>query len=95
MWEKITALKTSLGRYLVPNEVPKLPSRLDIRRIIKCLETLNDEDSNLTELMQIVVNILKAALFVDWKVVEPFEERLYEECNDEMSIYFEREYLNK
>ena len=92
MWEKITALKTSLGKYLDPNEVPRLPSRLDIKRIIKCLETLNDEDSSLTELMQIVVNVLKAALFVDWKVIEPFAERLSEECNDEMSIIFiERE----
>ena len=42
MWEKITALKTSLEKYLDPNEVPRLPSRLDIKRIIKCLETLNE-----------------------------------------------------
>jgi len=88
MWEKITALKTSLGKYLDPNEVPRLPSRLDIRKIIKCLETLNDEDSSLTELMQIVVNVLKAALFVDWKVIEPFAERLYDESNEELSILF-------
>lgn len=93
MWEKITALKTSLGKYLDPNEVPRLPSRLDIKRIIKCLETLNDEDSNLTELMQIVVNVLKSALFVDWKVIEPFAERLSEECNDEMSILMERDMI--
>ena len=52
----------------------------------KALKT-DSEDSNLTELMQIVVNVLKAALFVDWKVIEPYEKKLNDECNDELSIF--------
>jgi len=45
-------------------------------------------DSGLTELMHIIVNVLKTALFVDWRVIEPFEERINEECEEELSILF-------
>lgn len=42
-------------------------------------------DSELTELMTIVTKILKTGLFVDWRVIQPFEERLMNEADEELS----------
>ncbi len=35
--------------------------------------------------MQITVNVLKTALFVDPRVIEPFENRLTDECDEDLS----------
>ena len=36
--------------------------------------------------MNIVVKVLKSSLYVNYKLLEPYEDRLYEECDEELSI---------
>ena len=42
MWEKISELKASLHKYLDQSSMPLLPTRVEVRKIIKCLEVLNE-----------------------------------------------------
>lgn len=41
--------------------------------------------SGFADLMSIVVKVLKAGVYVDAQMIEPFEEKLYEDCDDELS----------
>src|SRR5690242_15863374 len=100
MWEKVAELKASFSTFYEANEIPVVPTKADIRRIIKCLELLteyhklytrpdvnnicNSADSGLVDLMNIVVKVLKGALFVNYKILEPYEDRLLEECDEEL-----------
>lgn len=37
--------------------------------------------------MNIVVQVLKSALYVNYSLIEPFEERVGEECGEEFSKF--------
>lgn len=50
-------------------------------------------DSNLIGLMELVVKVLKTALYVNPLAVEPFEEKLYQECGPELSKTIDEEYF--
>ncbi len=42
MWEKVSELKSTLGKYFDASSVPILPSRVEVKKVVKCLEILNE-----------------------------------------------------
>jgi hypothetical protein len=88
MWESLTELKQSLMKYKTAFEDILYPTKSDLKKIIKCLELLNEYsnggDVSLNELMQLIIRILKMALYVNPRIMRSYANDIENTGNEEL-----------
>lgn len=107
LWEKVFDLKHTLLRSHTNKDMPILPSRLHIKKVIECLDLMSKyidyfeptyiltfrDESDLKELMVAVMQVLKTAIFISPKLAQDFERDIhFIEC-DELSNECFKTYL--
>jgi len=65
MWRKLTEIKALILRNIQKEEAKSFPSRLSVKKVMECLHILNDPESIFSELMGLVIQTLRSAIYIN------------------------------
>jgi len=82
--EKIAELKHALQKYKTQENQDFLPSKAELKKTMLCLELLNETESHWNEAMDLVLRVLRGALYISPKLLEKHRDDLIDSENEDL-----------